>query len=279
MSLSFSLGLKAVAGGLFLLVVRGIQSKRRQRCSSTKTTGEGGKKASSSSLSCSSIHPRDLVVVLERCIDPRNFEYILRTCLALKVEDVWVIDATKRKIPSGKNPFDRSSLAEFTEEEGEEGREGGGVKKKEKRQVHGLDQETDHGEEAVTLLLDGTARVLLEKLRVSHFSSSKDFLDESARRGLDVWATELSQVAIPLAQAMEKRRRRRSQIESQIESQHKVALVFGREGDGVSEEVLLGASERVYFPLHGFSDSLNVSASVAIILDSIVGGSASTPSS
>ena len=273
MSLSFSLGLKAVAGGLFLLVVRGIQSKRRQRCSSTKTTGEGGKKASSSSLSCSSIHPRDLVVVLERCIDPRNFEYILRTCLALKVEDVWVIDATKRKIPSGKNPFDRSSLAEFTEEEG------GGVKKKEKRQVHGLDQETDHGEEAVTLLLDGTARVLLEKLRVSHFSSSKDFLDESARRGLDVWATELSQVAIPLAQAMEKRSRRRSQIESQIESQHKVALVFGREGDGVSEEVLLGASERVYFPLHGFSDSLNVSASVAIILDSIVGGSASTPSS
>ena len=30
------------------------------------------------------------------------------------------------------------------------------------------------------------------------------------------------------------------------------------------------ADERVYFPLHGFSDSLNVSSSVALILDALI---------
>ena len=46
---------------------------------------------------------------------------------------------------------------------------------------------------------------------------------------------------------------------------------FGREVDGVTQTVL-DADERVYFPLHGFSDSLNVSTSVALILDSILAG-------
>ena len=44
----------------------------------------------------------------------------------------------------------------------------------------------------------------------------------------------------------------------------------GREADGVSQTLLREADERVYFPLHGFSDSLNVSSSVALILDALI---------
>ncbi len=46
--------------------------------------------------------------------------------------------------------------------------------------------------------------------------------------------------------------------------------MFGREAVGVSKEVLESARERVYLPLHGFADSLNVSAAVALILDAML---------
>ena len=237
---------KAAAAGLLL----GAVALRRRLTKREEVGGEEDRK----------VRPRDLVVVLERCIDPRNFEYILRTCLALQVEDVWVIDATERKIASGNNPFDRSSLAEF---QGDPQAAGSGAKKSVK--VGGtLVSKTD----PVTLLLDGNAGVLLDKLRVTHFASSGDFLLESERRGCHVWATELSQKAVPLAHAMASRTKQ--QQEQQQAHQAPIALVFGREGDGVSEEVLQASRERVYFPLHGFSDSLNVSASVAIILDSLL---------
>ena len=49
----------------------------------------------------------------------------------------------------------------------------------------------------------------------------------------------------------------------------KLVVVFGREGAGVSPEILESAAERVYYPIHGFTDSLNVSVSVALILDTI----------
>ena len=245
MWLASRLCFKAVAG-----LVLAVVALRRQR-SPELTKGEVGAKEDRR------VRPRDLVVVLERCIDPRNFEYILRTCLALRVEDVWVIDATERKIASGNNPFDRSSLAEF---QGNPKEAESGAKKSVK--VGGtLVNRTD----PVTLLLDGNAGVLLDKLRVTHFASSKDFLSESERRGCHVWATELSQKAVPLAHAMASRSK-----QQQHQPQAPIALVFGREGDGVSEEVLQASRERVYFPLHGFSDSLNVSASVAIILDSLL---------
>jgi tRNA (guanosine-2'-O-)-methyltransferase len=43
-------------------------------------------------------------------------------------------------------------------------------------------------------------------------------------------------------------------------------MVFGREADGVSEEMIQAADQLVYFPLHGFSESLNLSVSAALIL-------------
>jgi len=45
-----------------------------------------------------------------------------------------------------------------------------------------------------------------------------------------------------------------------------VALLFGTEKDGLSETALNNADEHMYIPMHGFTESLNISVSAAICL-------------
>ena len=49
----------------------------------------------------------------------------------------------------------------------------------------------------------------------------------------------------------------------------KVALVFGSELKGLSEEALNNADEFLYIPMVGFSESLNISVSAAVILNNL----------
>ena len=42
-----------------------------------------------------------------------------------------------------------------------------------------------------------------------------------------------------------------------------VALVFGTESTGVSNDLLAACDRRVYVPQHGFADSLNVGVAAA----------------
>ena len=104
-------------------------------------------------------------------------------------------------------------------------------------------------------------------MKVTRFLGLKDFIAETKAHGYHIWATDLSQKACTLESALRKRRRA---LEERDEDPAKICLVFGREGDGVSKTVIEEAKERVYYPLSGFSDSLNLSASIAIIVDSIL---------
>ncbi len=51
----------------------------------------------------------------------------------------------------------------------------------------------------------------------------------------------------------------------------KIALVFGNELRGASEYSLANADRKVRIPMYGFTESLNVSVSVAICLNTILG--------
>jgi tRNA (guanosine-2'-O-)-methyltransferase len=55
-----------------------------------------------------------------------------------------------------------------------------------------------------------------------------------------------------------------------IDVRKKTAFFFGRETDGVSEEVMQAADGYLKIPMFGFTESLNVSVSAAIILQNIV---------
>ncbi len=49
----------------------------------------------------------------------------------------------------------------------------------------------------------------------------------------------------------------------------KAAIVFGTELTGISDEVHQEADEYLYIPMHGFTESLNISVSAAIILQQL----------
>lgn len=50
-----------------------------------------------------------------------------------------------------------------------------------------------------------------------------------------------------------------------------VALLFGTEKEGLSPEVLANADEAIHIPMHGFTESLNISVAAAIILRHLSG--------
>ncbi len=50
----------------------------------------------------------------------------------------------------------------------------------------------------------------------------------------------------------------------------RLALALGREADGASEAMLAAADRRIYLPLHGFTESLNVSVAAALLLQRIL---------
>jgi hypothetical protein len=50
----------------------------------------------------------------------------------------------------------------------------------------------------------------------------------------------------------------------------KIALVMGTEAVGCSQEMLLGGDLRVYLPLVGFADSLNLSVATALVIQQVL---------
>jgi tRNA (guanosine-2'-O-)-methyltransferase len=55
-----------------------------------------------------------------------------------------------------------------------------------------------------------------------------------------------------------------------INLENKIALVFGNELRGVSKTALTHCDEKVKIPMYGFTESLNISVSVAICLNTII---------
>jgi tRNA (guanosine-2'-O-)-methyltransferase len=51
---------------------------------------------------------------------------------------------------------------------------------------------------------------------------------------------------------------------------HKIALVMGNELQGTSEFALQHADEKIYIPMHGFTESFNISVSAAICLNTLL---------
>ena len=88
-------------------------------------------------------------------------------------------------------------------------------------------------------------------LDVRRWRSTAECLDSLRREGFFVYATQLSKGATPL---------------EELSFRNKVALVFGNESRGVSDEVLRMADVRYAIPMRGFVQSLNVSVAAAVSL-------------
>jgi tRNA (guanosine-2'-O-)-methyltransferase len=86
---------------------------------------------------------------------------------------------------------------------------------------------------------------------VRRWSSTRESLSHLKDYGFSVYATHLDGGARPLGE---------------LGFAGKVALVFGNESRGVSDEALRLADARYAIPMHGFVQSLNVSVAAAISL-------------
>ncbi len=88
-------------------------------------------------------------------------------------------------------------------------------------------------------------------IKFFYYTSTTDCLKKLKKKGYKIAATQLSEDSIPY-EAMDYTR--------------PVALVFGNEADGVSEEALSLADYKIKIPMIGMAQSLNLSVSVGIIL-------------
>ena len=62
----------------------------------------------------------------------------------------------------------------------------------------------------------------------------------------------------------------KSQMLQDFDVTKKTAFFFGKENDGLSDEVFSKADGSLKIPMYGFTESLNISVSVAIILQTVV---------
>ncbi len=92
-------------------------------------------------------------------------------------------------------------------------------------------------------------------VEVRRFASTEECLKALRAEGWTIWATDLSNGA--------------EEVDSPAVLQpmpDKVALVFGRESDGISRMIREAADRRLYLPMHGYTESFNLSVSVALFL-------------
>ena len=97
-----------------------------------------------------------------------------------------------------------------------------------------------------------------EFLTLRTFDTTSECIAAAKAIGAELWATDLAPGALPLLP----------------DTLHKlgaafprrVALVLGAESIGISDEMRSAAQIRLYLPIYGFSDSLNVSVAAALVL-------------
>ena len=206
-----------------------------------------------------------ITVVVERCTDDHNYSAILRTAEALGIQNIWLIDPPPPPtvIETGDNEYTTTvqksnagltASVTMTEQELKQ------------RAMHHL-----------------FAQKANEWLTVREFPNTTVCIEEMRNTGHDIWVTDLSQYAVTLTpEGLSEEDDFYKEFIAGSEPfclPPKVAIVMGTEAVGCSEELLKAADKRVYLPLRGFADSLNLSVATALVLHqlflldpSVIGG-------
>jgi tRNA G18 (ribose-2'-O)-methylase SpoU len=104
------------------------------------------------------------------------------------------------------------------------------------------------------------ARKATDWTSIREFSTTAECLLALRAAGRTLWATDLSQHAQCLVPPGE------GSSAGGLMVPEKLAIAFGTESVGCTEELLQAADARVYLPLRGFADSLNLSVAAALVL-------------
>ena len=142
----------------------------------------------------------DLTVVLENVFDPHNISAVMRTCDAVGIQDIYILN---NKIPPHRKWGAKSSSS------------------------------------------------AAKWLTIHQFTNAVECFDELRKHYKKIYTTHLSTDAVSL---------------HQLDLTEPVALVFGNEHSGVSEEIIAMGDGNFIIPQVGIIKSLNISVACAVTL-------------
>lgn len=99
--------------------------------------------------------------------------------------------------------------------------------------------------------LDKTALGATEMVASEHYDTTQEALDELKAKNIPIYSIELTDDAEDF---------------QKIEYPTELAIVFGHEKTGVDEEILKGCDKKIFIPMRGNKESLNVANCASIIL-------------
>lgn len=99
---------------------------------------------------------------------------------------------------------------------------------------------------------------LMPYMSIHQYETTKECIEALKASGHQIWATDLSPEAVKLDDSA-----------NDLIVPEKLAVVFGKEISGCSEEILAAADKRVFIPLYGFAESLNVTVAAALMLQTL----------
>ena len=99
--------------------------------------------------------------------------------------------------------------------------------------------------------LDKTALGATEMIPSEYYDTTMEAIEELREKGIPIYSVELTDDA---------------QNFQEIKYPEKIALIFGHEKKGVDEEILKKVDKKIYIPMRGKKESLNVANCASIIL-------------
>ncbi len=147
----------------------------------------------------------DIVLVLDNLFDPHNIGATLRTCEALGIQDIHIIERDNNK------PELSSKVTKYSD----------------------------------------------KWITIHIYHSAADCLINLREKGFRILAAQMAKNACSI-------------YDVPVSRDSKIAIVVGNEHDGVSNNCLHLADQQIIVPMHGFTESFNVSVATALILGSLV---------
>jgi tRNA G18 (ribose-2'-O)-methylase SpoU len=234
-----------------------------------------------------------MIVVLESSYDQHNQAAVLRSCDCLGIQHIWIVDPIEEKGSHEKAQRKRSSKQYATKKAREKAEKraadeaamrqlvaeqrgepvaqvaGGGSGEPATAEAAAEGWRRAEANAAEAEQGDGRAKMSrriskqsAEWLSLRHFPDTPSCIAALREEGYEIWVTHLSQAAVCLDDP--------HLVPSEIQGSKGLAVVFGREADGVSEAMVAAADRLIYFPMDGFTESLNLSVSAALVLQMIL---------
>jgi hypothetical protein len=175
------------------------------------------------------------LLVVETVQDANNYQAILRTADAFGVQHVWIVESGVKRKHEEKQTNDDHAIVDATSSSAPTA-------------APPTPATTPQQHDATGTVSMGAGRWLT----LRHFASTSSCIAALRADNREIWVTALSPSCVRLDRSL-------------APLPARLAIVLGRELDGVSAEMIAASAKQVFLPMIGFSESFNVSVAGALV--------------